>query len=342
MAEETDPHPAWDNHTPRHASTRLPRLNDGDFADLIQIGLSGDLIDDFREHLSCVTELLDRIPELVRVRFPATQTRPDELNPEFLRDHWKEIVGRLHLAQLSANRTLRDLLLGFLSSLQDRNPLCVALTSRSAIESAALFRRLGRTVAGRKEKIEAQVLPFLQGGNDTTESLYDRALIEALVRFQHGARLWPTGSCPDTVAGWGDWREHSLYEPADTAKKHGHEQSTAGQILDALNANQQNVLTAVEKISGRSEHMELLPTYDFLSEFCHPNAENRRIGFVSSELEAGDAVVEFSGGRCLTPGTRNGIWLGIIGMIHAIDIHLAAHNEIYESTHAVSDVIARS
>lgn len=321
--------------TSDHGATTVPQLGKHCLGELRDAGFDSSLLLELRDSITAAGQLVDSLPDSICVKFPATQLAPEPVTHEFVIAHWKEVAGRLWLAQLSADRALRDLLVGFVVALQTRNALTACLCARACIENAAAYDSLSRFFMIRSKEIEAVILPYFKDDlqpNDLV-TLYDPPLIKELIRFNQGARLWPTGDCPSTPAQWKAWREQSRYESGQDAERHEHEQSIAGQILDALSANQRNVLTSLENVAKRERCMAVLGLYAMLSEFCHPNADNRSLGTKASRLEEETAVVDFVGTRSWTPGTIKGIELSIIGIVQAVDIHGGAHNAIYDSAH---------
>jgi len=121
------------------------------------------------------------------------------------------------------------------------------------------------------------------------------------------------------------WLKNSIYESKDDEK----EQSIAGQLLDALRLNQTNVLTNLKNIAGRTLNMYTLGIYHMLSEFCHPNADNRNLG-VHTSTSKDVHFVEFTR-KWPTKRETKGIMLGMWGVIKAIDVHIQADNAIQES-----------
>ena len=77
--------------------------------------------------------------------------------------------------------------------------------------------------------------------------------------------------------------------------------------------------------------MAVLALYDMLSEFCHPNADNRTVGIRYGPIDQDDAIVTYSGMREWTPGAIKGARLSMIAVIEAVDIHIDAHNAIFDS-----------
>jgi len=317
----------------QHDSKSIRQLDRSRMSELLNAGIPSSLTSELLISVSSIARLIDRLPETLTVKFPATQRAPTEFDRAFLVNHWKEVAGRTMVAQFTADRGLRDLLNGVISAINDGNVAVATLCARAAIEGAASYDNLSQSFVGRKEKIEAQVLPFLCEKLGPNKSLYDRPMIDDLIRFQHGARLWPIGNPPETVSEWKKWRAQCRYESKQDAKKADREQSLAGQMLDALSANQRNVLTSIEKVSGRARNMAALGLYDMLSEFCHPNAANRSIGIESGSHLSDEATVVCFAGLRWTPEATKGVWLSIIGMIEAIDIHIGAHNAVHESSH---------
>lgn len=323
-----------------HGAATIPQLGERCLRELRDAGFDQSLVDDLLDSITEASYLVDRVPDSIRVTFPATQSAPEPLTPEFVIAHWKDVAGRLQLARLSADRALRDLLEGFVVALQTCNTAVACLCARASIENAAAYDSLSRCFMGRSEKIEATILPYLKemAASADLSTLYDQPLVKDLVRFQHGAKLWPIGDCPTTVAEWKTWRKHSLSKKEEDGK----EQSIAGQILDALSANQRNVLTSLDKLAKRKSHMWILGLYDMLSEFCHPNADNRSLGVEESRVNEATAIVDFVGKRSWTRGAIKGASLSMFGIVEAIDIHVAAHNSIHDSTHELCVHLALS
>ncbi|MCH7727729.1 MAG: hypothetical protein IH991_14795 [Planctomycetes bacterium] len=327
-----------------HEAATVPQLGEHCLGALRDAGFDSSLLDKLLASITTAGKLVDRIPDSAQVRFPATRPAPEPMTHEFILAHWTGVTRRLSLAQLAADRALRDLLVGFVGALQTRNAVTACLCARASIENAAAYDSLSRFFAARKERIEADILPYFKDElqPDDLATLYDRPLIDELIRFCYGARLWPTGDCPTTVAEWKAWRKHSRYESKQATDDDGDEQSIAGQLLDALSMNQRNVLSLLEKVAKRSRNMEVLGLYDMLSEFCHPNADNRSIGTKANRLEEGIAIVDVVGTRSWTPGTIKGTRLSMIGIIEAIDIHVGANDAIHDSAQELCEHLALS
>jgi len=295
-------------------------------SELVEAGITNEQIKAFEKSVSEAGSLLDKLNlDNLSIKHPITKARPETLTVEYLRALWEEVVGRVIIARLSADRTLRDLLLGFIDAISTRNTLLGALAARAALEGAASYDGISRKIMGKKELIEAELLPFLRRNSHPTKSLYVPSLIDDLIRFQHGTRFWSTGDCPMTVEECHAWLKNSIYESKDDEK----EQSIAGQLLDALRLNQTNVLTNLKNIAGRTLNMYTLGIYHMLSEFCHPNADNRNLG-VHTSTSKDVHFVEFTR-KWPTKRETKGIMLGMWGVIKAIDVHIQADNAIQES-----------
>ncbi len=279
-----------------------------------------------------VSHLLDAIRPFLRVafvNFPKTGPHERLRSLEFIAAHWQEISGRCLLALLSANATIYQLVRGFIAGINSSNILILTLTARAALENAASFWNLARFVSGRKEGIEAEVLPYLSGQSQDENSsvLYAPDLVETLTRFQHGVRFLPTGNLPRTPREMKFWMEECQYKSKNQCVDRAR--PVVSELLEDLGANQLNVITQLEKLAGKQDTMDVLYLYAVLSEFCHPNADNRALAVTDKESTEEVARLEVDGtGGAWSPVRRKGLDYSLVGIAAASHVHIEAMKQL--------------
>ncbi len=299
---------------------------------LLASDLDHEFIRSILAKILLVQDICDRWPTRATIEFPATK-EPDEQGDQIaaIHEHWEEMSKRCQLATLSANETIHDLTRGLVDGLNSSNVLVVVLTARALLEHAASFHELTRAVSGQKEFLKGEVIPFLKGEKaGGRSSLHCPELMAELMRFQSGSRVMPDGTTPQSPTEWRNWEDRCIYRnnekkesPSDRDEV---DEPFVVWLLKALGLVQTNVMTYLGKIAKKSEMAHILGLYALLSEFCHPNADNRELAVVERNLTNDRATIEVARGNAWGPARKKGVGLGLIAIGSAVYIHVESCN----------------